>query len=141
MIPDSTVDKSDAVTQDFSVTTELEQPTKTYKMRLDKLRVQNYADGIEAMKQAVFKIVNTERYFYSQVYGDNFGIELQDLYGMPMDYVMAVVTQRITEALTWDQRILSVSNFSMSPNKGVLTITFNVMTIFGDFDYSMDVRF
>lgn len=141
MIPDSTVDKSDAVTQDFSVTTELEQPTKTYKMRLDKLRVQNYTDGIEAMKQAVFKIVNTERYFYSQVYGDNFGIELQDLYGMPMDYVMAVVTQRITDALTWDQRILSVSNFSMSPNKGVLTITFNVMTIFGDFDYSMDVRF
>ena len=141
MIPDSTVDKSDTLIQDFSIMSEVEIPTHTHKMRLEKLRVLGYVDQIEAMKQAIFKIVNTERYQYNRVYSNNYGIELNDLYGMPMDYVMAVLPKRLTEALTWDQRILNVSNFAMTPRKRTLSVTFDVLTIFGEFDYSVELEF
>lgn len=45
--------------QDFEIT---EQPTKTYRMNLESNRVRGYVDGQEAMKQAIFKILQTERY-------------------------------------------------------------------------------
>lgn len=137
MIPDSTVDKSDSMAQEFPLVEERDLPSKTYKMLFEKYRVRNYAEAIEAMKQAIFKIVNTERYHYNQVYSNNYGIELHDLFGMPMSYVVPEVQRRITEALLWDERITSVTNFSFDVNKKKnLLVSFTAKTIFGDVDYT-----
>lgn len=115
--------------QDFEIET---QPTNTYKMELESNLIRGYTDGQEAMKQAIFKILSTERYQYV-MYSWNYGIELIDLYGEPVSYVCPELERRITEALTWDERITSVDNFEFDTSKkGEALVTFTAHTIFGD---------
>lgn len=115
---------------DFRIET---QPTHTYKMLLDRSLVRGYTDGIEAMKQAVYKILFTERYRYI-IYSGSYGIELLDLFGQPVSYVCPELERRITEALTWDDRIDGVDDFRFDfPKKGVVHVAFTVHTVFGDF--------
>lgn len=125
MIPSTTA----FLEQDFEIT---EQPTHTYKMNLESNLIRGYTDGQEAMKQAIYKILNTERYQYV-MYSWNYGIELLDLYGEPVSYVCPELERRITEALTWDDRIQSVDNFEFNiSKKGEILVTFIAHTVFGD---------
>lgn len=115
--------------QDFEIT---EQPTKTYRMNLEANRVRGYVDGQEAMKQVIFKILQTERYQYI-MYSWNYGIETFDLYGEPVSWVCPELERRISEALLWDSRITSVDNFEFNiSKKGVIHVTFTAHTVFGD---------
>ncbi len=117
------------------------QPSLTYKMRPDTLSVCGSADQLEAVKQAVFKILQTERYKYL-IYSGNYGIELNDLFGEPVSYVCPELERRITEALLWDERIESVSNFNFAfPEKGVIFVTFDVCTVFGRFSAEKEVNY
>ncbi len=117
------------------------QPTHTYKMNLTNSHVRGYTDNQEAMKQAIYKILNTERYQYA-MYSWNYGIELLDLYGEPVSYVCPELERRITEALTWDDRIQSVDNFEFDiQKKGEILVTFTVHTIFGDVPAGRVVNF
>ena len=125
MIPSTTA----FLEQDFEIT---EQPTHTYKMNLESNLIRGYTDGQEAMKQAIYKMLNTERYQYV-MYSWNYGIELLDLYGEPVSYVCPELERRITEALTWDDRIQSVDNFEFNiSKKGEILVTFTAHTVFGD---------
>lgn len=125
MIPSTTA----FLEQDFEIT---EQPTHTYKMNLESNLIRGYTDGQEAIKQAIYKILNTERYQYV-MYSWNYGIELLDLYGEPVSYVCPELERRITEALTWDDRIQSVDNFEFNiSKKGEILVTFTAHTVFGD---------
>lgn len=125
MIPSTTA----FLEQDFEIE---EQPTHTYKMNLASELVRGYTDYQEAMKQTIYKILNTERYQYV-MYSWNYGIELLDLYGEPVSYVCPELERRITEALTWDDRIKSVDNFEFNiSKKGEILVTFTAHTVFGD---------
>lgn len=125
MIPSTTA----FLEQDFEIT---EQPTHTYKMNLESNLIRGYTDGQEAMKQAIYKILNTERYQYV-MYSWNYGIELLDLYGEPVSYICPELERRITEALTWDDRIQTVDNFEFNiSKKGEILVTFTAHTVFGD---------
>lgn len=125
MIPSTTA----FLEQDFEIT---EQPTHTYKMNFESNLIRGYTDGQEAMKQAIYKILNTERYQYV-MYSWNYGIELLDLYGEPVSYVCPELERRITEALTWDDRIQTVDNFEFNiSKKGEILVTFTAHTVFGD---------
>ena len=125
MIPSTTA----FLEQDFEIT---EQPTHTYKMNLESNLIRGYTDGQEAMKQAIYKILNTERYQYV-MYSWNYGIELLDLYGEPVSYVCPELERRIREALTWDERIQTVDNFEFNiSKKGEILVTFTAHTVFGD---------
>lgn len=109
-----------------------EQPTHTYRMDFENDLIRGYTDEQEAMKQAIYKVLNTERYQYV-MYSWNYGIELLDLYGEPVSYVCPELERRITEALTWDDRIQSVDNFEFNVSKkGEILVTFTVHTIFGN---------
>lgn len=109
-----------------------EQPTLTYQMNLNRKSIQGYTDKLEAMKQAIFKILSTERYQYI-MYSGNYGIELLDLYGEPITYVCPELERRITEALTWDERIESVDDFEFDTSKkGEILVTFIAHTVYGD---------
>lgn len=124
--------------QDFELE---EQPTYTYKMNLDTGSIRGYTDGLDAMKQAIFKILQTERYQYI-MYSWNYGIETLDLYGEPISYVCPELERRITEALLWDERIESVDNFEFElPQKGVIHVSFIAHTIFGDVQAETEVNF
>lgn len=133
MIPTVTA-TTDDLQNDFDVVTEVQQPSKTYCMRLNNMRVQGLTDGQKAMKQAIFKILQTERYRYPQIYSDNYGVELWELIGQPIPYVLPEIKRRITEALTWDERITSVDNFDFIVDKSKVHVTFTAHTISGDLD-------
>ena len=108
------------------------QPTKTYKLNIDNNTINGMCDGLDSMAQVVYKILNTERYA-NIIYSWNYGIELLDLFGEPIDYVVSELQRRITEALLQDDRILSVDEFEYNTDRKNVYMTFTVHTIFGDF--------
>lgn len=125
------IPKSNIILRDDNIKI-TQQPTKTYQMDLENERVIGNVEGLEAMKQAIFKILNTERYQYL-VYSWNYGSEFQDLFGMPVTYVCPELERRITEALTWDKRIKEVTDFSFDTSqRGKVIASFTVHTIYGD---------
>ena len=107
------------------------QPTKTYKIIIENNVINGFCDNLEAMKQSVYKILNTERY-ENIMYSWNYGIELQDLFGEPVNYVISELQRRITEALVQDDRIQSVDGFEYQIDRKTVSLTFVVHTIFGD---------
>lgn len=115
--------------QDFVIE---EQPSLTYKMDLNGDSVRGFVDEQEAMKQAIFRILSTERYQYI-IYPWWYGIETIDLYGEPVTYVCPELERRITEALLTDTRINSVTDFEFDLEvKGVVHAMFTVNTIYGE---------
>ena len=125
------------------LTTDIEEvtlPSKNYKMHIPDEIVNGTCDSLEAMKQVIYKILNTERYKYP-IYSWDYGIELADLFGEPVDYVCAELESRIEEALTQDDRIESVSDFEFdTSNRHVVVCTFIVHTIFGDVESEEEVN-
>lgn len=107
------------------------QPTKTYKFNIENNTINGFCDNLEAMKQVVYKILNTERY-KNIMYSWNYGIELLDLFGEPINYAVSELKRRITEALVQDDRIQSVDNFEYKTDRRTVYLTFVVHTIFGD---------
>lgn len=135
-------DINDQIPNDFEI---VEQPSYTYKMVLpktddDEARVAGKTDELDAVQQAVYKILNTERYTYP-IYSWNYGIELVDLFGQPLPWVYPELEMRITDALTWDDRINSVTDFEFEESgKNVVHAKFTVNSIFGSFESEMNVR-
>ena len=85
------------------------QPSFTHKMLIDEERVKGYTDGEEAVKQFIYKCINTEKGIYP-IY-PNFGVKKRDLFGKPKNYAFVVLTRRITDALMLDDRIEDVYEF------------------------------
>lgn len=132
MIPSGTLAE-----QDFE---EQEQPDRTYRIDSENGRISGNTDGIEAVKQAVYKILSTERYQYI-MYSWDYGIELNDLYGEPVSYVCPELERRITEALTWDERIESVDGFEFDlSRKNAVAVKFTVHTIYGSIETGKEVE-
>ena len=115
-------------------------PTKTYKMDLAGDRISGYTDEQEAMKQAIYKILRTERYKYI-IYSWNYGIELEDLIGMPVNYCVPEIERRITEALLQDLRIEDVAQFEFDiTKKSVVLVKFTAYTEFGNIEIQEEVN-
>lgn len=118
----------------------LEEPTLTWKIDFQNKRVVNYTDGLEAMKQAIYLILNTERYKH-EIYDWNYGVELSDLFGKDKAYVYSELKRRIREALIVDNRIIDVTNFEFeSIDRNTILATFTVHTVFGDIKASREVE-
>lgn len=115
-------------------------PTLTHKMKIFEDRIIGKVDGQEAMKQAIYKILNTERYNYP-IYSWNYGIELKDLFGKPKSYCKVELTKRIEEALLQDTRITAVESFYFEDiDRETLAINFTAKTIYGDVDIQKEVK-
>lgn len=108
------------------------QTSNTFRVRYESdYKLTGMCDDIEAMEQAIFKIINTERYKYL-IYDWNYGIELSDLIGEPIPYVYAEIERRIKEALLADDRIKEVKDFRFSNEGGSVLCLFTAITIYGD---------
>lgn len=117
------------------------QPSKNYKMYYATHQVKGTHDGLSAMEQVVYKILNTQRYQY-QIYSWNYGIELLDLFGQPLSYVCAELERRIAEALIQDDRIHSVDHFSYDiSQKGVVVAFFTVHTAYGNLSSQSKINY
>ena len=116
-----------------------EMPVKTYKMHLDRNYISGFCTDKEALRQAIYKILNTERYQYI-IYSWNYGVELQDLIGEPVSYVCPEIERRVTEALLQDTRILSCSSFSFDTSEhGIVKVSFIAHTIYGEMEIDTGV--
>lgn len=117
-----------------------EQPSFTYHMDREKDRVMATCDELEAIRQAVYKILNTERYD-CLIYSFNYGVELKDLIGKPANFCILEIERRITEALLQDDRIKKVYGFVFEqPEKGVVKVMFTVETTKGTFTTEKEVQ-
>ena len=106
-------------------------PSLTWKIIEERAEVRGMVDELEAMKQAVYKILQTERYRYD-IYDWNYGVELEELYGKTVTYVIPELKKRVEDALLADDRVMAVTDFSFVQEKGSVTATFQVHTIFGE---------
>ncbi len=108
-----------------------EYPTETYLVDKSTGTIKKVGGGLEAMKQAIEIILDTERY-QNQIYTSNFGRELKKLIGKPPEYVTSMLKRRIQEAFSSDKRILSVNDFLFdATDLGTLRCTFKVKTVYG----------
>ena len=118
---------------------------KTYKIVAENeseeypSRINGYVNDLESIKQAIYLILSTERYKYL-IYSWDYGIELVDLYGKPMSYVMSELPRRIEEALTMDNRIQSVTDFEFEQKGKKLHTTFTVVTNVGNIESELEVE-
>ena len=115
------------------------QPSLSYKMKLEKERIERNVDGIEAVKQMIYKTLMTDRYRF-EIYDWNYGVELDDLLGKPKEFVKAEFPRRIGDALIIDDRVEEVTDFEFTDvDKTTLAVKFTVKTIFGNVEAEKEV--
>lgn len=131
MIPQN----GDDLRQDFIFTT---LPSRTLKLNHDYHLIHGTIDQIQAVEQAVFLILTTERYQWL-IFSWNYGVELQNLIGKDPEFCIPELERRIREALLQDDRITAVENFQFEVNKKKVLTTFTVISIFGGFTTTLEV--
>lgn len=140
MIPKNNKDLTDVlIGEDIEVFIE---PSKTFRMDIYKERINGFIDEKKAVEQAIYKILNTERYKYI-IYDWNYGVELADLFGKPTPFIHSILKIRIEEALLEDNRIKEVYDFYFeNPDKETVFTKFKVDSIFGtiDIEHSLFLR-
>ncbi|WP_438435397.1 DUF2634 domain-containing protein [Gorillibacterium sp. sgz500922] len=111
---------------------ELQQPSRTYRLDPIAGRIAGWIANLTAVKQAVYKILSTERYAHS-IYDADYGVELADLIGQEGGAVQSELARRIKDALMQDDRIQDVTDFRLSITGESLLTEFSVVTIYGIF--------
>lgn len=109
---------------------------KTYKVLPDK--IEGYVNDLEALKQAIYKVLDTEQYEYP-IYSFSYGIAWKELIGEERPYVRAEMKRMIREALLRDDRIREVDGFSFSFTGDKCQCSFNVSSIYGDMEIEREV--
>ena len=116
------------------------EATQTYLMNIESNRIRGYTDDLDAVRQAVYKILNTERY-ENVIYSWDYGIETYDLYGEDDTYVIPELQRRIEDALSIDERIVECLDFEFEKNqKNTILVKFTVSTIYGNTDIEQVVN-
>ncbi|SFR78639.1 DUF2634 domain-containing protein [Anaeromicropila populeti] len=121
MIPAASIDSELVINEEI-------ETSKTYS--LSDTKIQGMGEQLEALKQAIYKVLTTEKYEHP-IYSFQYGIELQNLVGKDITYVKMELVRRIQECLIQDERISSVENFSFTVNGDEMLCTFDVNSIYG----------
>ncbi|KPU45820.1 hypothetical protein OXPF_06090 [Oxobacter pfennigii] len=118
---------------------EVERPSNTWKIDFEKGRITGKIDNLDAVKQAAFKILETERYRYL-IYSFNYGAELEALIGKNPSLVRSETARRIKEALLQDDRIQDITNIDITANGDSIHAKFTVVTNYGSFEAGREVK-
>ena len=108
--------------------------TRTYKIDFENKRIVGFTDGLEALEQAVTKILLTERFknlIYSREYGSEVKATLMSD-GCTNEFLEVEIPALITESLLQDVRILDVDNFKLEFEGDSVNIECDVSSIYGD---------
>jgi hypothetical protein len=106
-------------------------PDESWRLKEETISSDRVA-GLEAVRQAVYLALNTERYQYP-IYSWDYGAELADLFGQPASFVRPELERRIRDALSQDERITGIGGFAFETRGKTLCCSFTVNTIYGDF--------
>lgn len=114
-------------------------PTYTYRLDLTTKRITGHVDGLDAMIQALQKILETERFAY-EIYTARYGREFDNLFGDDIDFAKSVLESRIQDAILADDRVKELVSFDII-NEGFdsLEIQCKISTIFGTVSLSEEV--
>ena len=116
---------------------ESSETSKTYKVSDNK--IQGFIDELEALKQAIYKELNTEKY-ECPIYSFSYGIQLENLIGKDRAYVKPEFKRRVQECLLKDARITSVDNFSFTFSGDQMLCAFDVVSIYGKITITKEVN-
>lgn len=103
------------------------------------MKIEGFVDGLEALKQAIYKVLSTERYEYP-IYSFSYGVAWKDLIGEEEPYVRAEMKRMIQETLLRDDRILEVDDFEFDFSGDSCHCTFQVQSIYGDITVEKEVQ-
>lgn len=118
-------------------TTLLDIPSKTYKLVISTIdeepqdRINGFVDNLEAVKQAIYHILMTERYAYL-IYSENYGVELRQYIGRDFEYLQMSIESTLKDALMYDLRIKDVVVTDISKDNDIANVKFTVYSIYGD---------
>lgn len=103
-----------AVEEDDVLVEELDdyaQPSKTWRIDLEKGRIHSFIDDKEAIRQYIRKALMTSRNRYL-IYDDFYGEEIRDLIGhnLTQQLMDVEIPRLVREAIIYDDRIESVPN-------------------------------
>lgn len=127
--------KTYALDETFSLG-ETSYKSKTYAVTEEK--IEGFTDGLEALKQAIYKLLRTEQ-FEHPIYSWYYGIEMKKLIGKDRAYVRSELKRMIEDALLRDDRIVSVDSFEFSFDGDCCMCSFSVSSIYGEFETGTEV--
>lgn len=106
------------------------EPSLTYQLLTESLG--GLIDGDEAIKQFIYKAIRTPRNRFL-IYDDQYGCELDDLIGAnaTRELLNDEIPRIIKDAIIYDDRIESVSNFTVNQDGDKTYISFTVGLING----------
>lgn len=105
-------------------------PSLTWSINKETNRIEGTTDRLSAVSQAADIIINTERFEW-QIYKAFSGVRLNDLLGLESDFVAAELQRRIREALSMDDRISGISDYTATVDGDTMTVSFRVLTVYG----------
>ncbi|WP_342510226.1 DUF2634 domain-containing protein [Sporosarcina sp. FSL K6-2383] len=124
------------ITDEVEVIDEAELPTRTYKLDFKRGRCVGMTDKLDAMEQAIFKMMQTIR-FEHLIYSDDYGFE--GMTGKERIFVQAELPRRVKETLLQDGRITSIEDFSLEFEKDKAFASLTAITIYGDVNVLREV--
>jgi hypothetical protein len=116
----------------------VQQPSRTYKIDLENNRMIGITDNLDAVKQAAYKILQTERFEF-EIYSGNYGVELAGVPGSSPEFVQAEMGRRIRSALLCDDRISDVEGLKITVVGDEALAEFTVVSIYGKFNLTKGV--
>lgn len=117
-------------------------PNRTYRIQFDEDefgKINGYVDGLDALRQTIHLILMTERFRFP-IYSWDYGVELTNLIGQDMPYVIAELPRRIRDALIQDNRIDDVTDFEFEVHGRNLHVNFTVVSNIGNISTNMEVN-
>jgi len=110
------------------------EPYPSYTPHLLPRNITGFVDGLQSIEQSLYNIWLTERYSHP-IYGDDYGIELQQYIGQDFEYLAATIEETIRDAFTFDDRVddIEILDVQLQGANSVL-ISVEVFTTEGDFE-------
>ncbi|MBT2626078.1 DUF2634 domain-containing protein [Bacillus sp. ISL-32] len=116
---------------DIEDDSEVIETSRTYRIDFENGRITNeLITGLEAVKQFVYMALHTERYSYS-VFSHDIGNELQEVLSdneTTDAYKKMEIPRLVEEALIYDDRISSVTEFEIEKSGDRFFVSFIVET-------------
>lgn len=103
----------------------------TYYINSKIGRICSMVDGKEAIIQAIYKALDTEKMGY-EIYSWLYGLDMEPFIGQDLDYIQTNIQSYIEDCLLQDDRINSIQNLTVEQQEiDSCLITFNVDTTGG----------
>ncbi|MGI6030920.1 MAG: DUF2634 domain-containing protein [Eubacteriales bacterium] len=116
----------------------LEGPSRTFCISLENGRMQGMCDGVESVRQAVWKCLATQRGEHL-IYGPYYGLDRNALVQADPAQLQAAAEQAVRSALLRDPRVWSVDRVQALRQGDSLSLTVEVTTRFGTVQLTEEV--